>query len=254
METIILAESFPLEIALVFSELCRTAFPSVKHTSVANLGKPKPKAVVIEGGRSQYHKEIIQWMLACCDGAGVRQLKVPPSNAFWYNANMLASAQAFKVEILEQELSNRVSHIVSKQVHSDDIRMVYTNLPRGHPIRTMASNSIGAALQEKRLHAYAAYAVLKREFPEFDEDLTAYMAVQKAKRVEAQEAERAERRREKKVIERAARKARSEARREEQAKKKRAADEMGQYYWKDGTNAAVPLLDLAAGSSSRRRA
>ena len=225
-DSIILAEAFPRKVAMAFSGLCQKMFPSLQATSFKDLCKPRENAIIIEGGSIQYHREVLEWMLSCCEGSGIRPFKFIADKPFWNYANALASAQSLQIAVLEKELSIRLCGIAGKQVHSDDVREIYTLLPCGHPIRSMAADSIGAALQQHRLLARGAYEVLKSKFPKFNEDLDIFMDAHGEKRAELKKAGHEARKAKKKL---------------EQERCRRRAEENAQYPWNERVKATTGL-------------
>lgn len=75
-------------------------------------------------------------------------------------------------------MKERVNHITSFQVHSDDVRMVFGHLARGHHPRNIVIQSVGEAMMEKRLKAWKAYTKAQEEYPEFKQGLDRYLVAQ----------------------------------------------------------------------------
>ena len=175
-ETRVLTDCFPKQIAVTFSGLCRRKFPPLNLIPVADLTKAQTKIMMLEGHRRESFQEVIDWMLLCCEGYGVRPFKCIDDCKFWNYAQALEAAQIFVIPVLQRQLWSRIHGIAKVQVHSSDVEMVYSMLPPGHSIRAMAADSIGAAIFERRLKARPVYEALRQEFPDFNSDLNAFLA------------------------------------------------------------------------------
>ena len=175
-EVSILSDAFPKNVVVTFSSFCNKQFPALNMIPASQLAKVRGTSVVIEGGRIESHKEVLEWMLSCCQGSGILPFKTIPSPNYWHYAQALESAQYLGIQTLQKDLGKRLSAIAARQIHSDDVRIIYSMLPAGHQLRTEAANSIGAALWEKRLQAFPAYKVLRLELPDLDADLQTFKA------------------------------------------------------------------------------
>ena len=193
-----LAESFPKDLLVAFSGLAQKTFPPLSQLCVQNITKSTANNIIVEGGSLGSHKEVLRWMLGCCDGSGFRQYPIVAKNTFWHYMNVYESAQKLQIEVLTKELWRRINLIAAKQVHSEDIHQIYQfKTPKDHVFRIMAVESIGKALMEKTLMARGAYDHIRTEFPDFNTDLGNYIDEVKYQRYQARkveiEAEKAER-------------------------------------------------------------
>ena len=59
-KSIILIESFPKDLSIAFSSIYRKTFPALNKSTTLNISKPKADYVVIEGGDTYFHKEVLK--------------------------------------------------------------------------------------------------------------------------------------------------------------------------------------------------
>ncbi|ERF72661.1 hypothetical protein EPUS_05715 [Endocarpon pusillum Z07020] len=184
-----LREGFPKQVATTFSALCRQTFPALAGTSMADISKSPANSVTIIGGRVDAHKAVLSWMLACCEGRGMRPFPYIHRRRFWHYAHALESAEILQIDILCEELWGRMKDIAKLQVHTEDIHAVYSTTEKGYPIRGMIAESIGRALLERRLAARPAYNMLRQDpqLKDFDEDVNQAIARLKKEYAESEQ-------------------------------------------------------------------
>ncbi|KAF7504701.1 hypothetical protein GJ744_001982 [Endocarpon pusillum] len=206
-----LREGFPKQVATTFSTLCRQSFPALAETSVADNSKPRDNSVTIIGGHFDAHKAVLSWMLACCEGRGMRPFPYIHRRRFWHYSHALESAEMLQIDILCEELCGRMKDIANLQVHTEDVHAVYSSTEKGHPIRSMIAESIGRALLERRLAARLAYKMLRQDpqLKDFDDDVNEAIARLKKDCAESEQGRAA--RAEHQAVRKAAKKARPTA-------------------------------------------
>lgn len=191
-----LQEGFPKELAVAFSGLCHQSFPSLTAMSVADLSKPRSNSVIVVGGNVDSHKAVLSWMLSCCEGRGMQQFPRPERRRFWHYTCALESAELFDIGTLRDELWRILTEIANYQVHTEDIRAIYSLTEEAHPMRGMVAESIGRALLDRRLNARLAYKYLREDptYQAFNDDVGVAIQRMKKEYAESEEgkAERAE--------------------------------------------------------------
>jgi hypothetical protein len=184
-----LREGFPKQLAVAFSRLFRAAFPPLTALSVADLSKPRTNSVIIDGGGIDAHRQVIAWMLACCEGGGIQRFPYFQVRRFWNLTCALESAEILQIDVLQEELWVRLSEIMRHQVHTEDIKAIYSATDKGHKLRTMIAESIAKALLERRIVARPAYITLRQDpqFKDFDDDVNDAIECMKKEHAESDE-------------------------------------------------------------------
>ncbi|EXJ78422.1 hypothetical protein A1O1_08822 [Capronia coronata CBS 617.96] len=181
-EPLILCEAFPKGVAMTFSTNWKIDFPPVNKMSVAELQKPAKKSVTIVGGRFNIHKDIIGWMLSCCDGRGMQQFPQPKRKTFTYLYHARTCAAIIGCEYLGQEVTRSMQRIANAQIHSEDVRALYLLDPPDAEMKKFLAEHVAVRIWEKRLKAKGAYATLREELPEFNKAIDEILDAKKAAR------------------------------------------------------------------------
>jgi hypothetical protein len=142
--------------------------------SLIPLSDLKPKSdssVVIEGGKFEFHKEVLRWILSCCEAGKTVTFRWFDSPAFFDYGLLVLSCEKLQVNVLEAQVLARMQALVARQVHSIDVERVPTAFPGPHKSKDMVCQGIGGALWEGRLQAFGAYNRLFKmpEYREFKE-------------------------------------------------------------------------------------
>jgi hypothetical protein len=124
------------------------------------LSDLKPKSdssVVIEGGKFEFHQEVLKWILSCGEAGKTVTFRWFESPAFFDYGLVVLSCEKLQVNVLETQILARMQAIVAKQVHSIDVERVFTAFSDPHKFKDMVCQSIGGAMWEERLQSFGAY-------------------------------------------------------------------------------------------------
>lgn len=147
-------------------------FPDEHEAHVPRKGCNGTDTVTIYGGVKHAHLVVFRWMLACCKDTGVAKIDWLP---FAKYIRILEAAEILHVEPVQDDMWGRMHRIAQKQVHVDDVRMVYLNYHKSSPVRQLVIRSIGDAVFERRLRNFGAYKVFKGECAEYEADIYEYL-------------------------------------------------------------------------------
>jgi hypothetical protein len=166
-------EAFPKRLAMAFSGLCNQAFPPISRSSVVDLSKRLATVVIITGESWNWHRKIISCMFSCCRDRGMQRFPYFYHCRFWNYTCALEAAEALQIDVLCHELWGRLEGIAKLQVHTHDIRALYSSSERGYPMRKVVSDSIGKALLEGYPRAQPCYIDLIQDlqFEDFCDDV-----------------------------------------------------------------------------------
>lgn len=171
-EPVMLYDSFPKNLATAFSASLNAFFHPLNQTSLTNFHQAGSKSFTIVGGCPESHRNVLAWMLACCDGKGVQGFQFVGKHAFYSCAVAYSSACLLEVPYLQGHLKERLQKIAARQVHSEDVELIFSDpsMSGPHPIKQLVCESIGYAIWEKRLAMRSRYEKLRRTegFEEFD--------------------------------------------------------------------------------------
>jgi hypothetical protein len=161
-ELLVFYDSFPRDVATAFSESFNEAFPPLSKTPLGDPLKPQPKTFVIVGGRRESYREILEWMLSCCTGSGVRTFPFIGIQPFYNYSMAYLAACALGVKFLESQLMERLENIARRQVHSLDAELIFSMIQGPSELKDTVCKSIGTAIWEQRLKARYLYEELRR--------------------------------------------------------------------------------------------
>jgi hypothetical protein len=164
----ILQDAFPRNVATAFSSVISRAFPPLNLTRVVDLRKVGSKSFLIVGGHRDSHRAVLGWMLNCCTGKGVQPFPFFSERSYFNNAMAYLSASQLEIAYLQNYLMERLNRIAAKQVHSEDVEVIYSTIEGPAPLKDWVCESIGKAIWEKRLIARPVYEDLRRK-PGFEE-------------------------------------------------------------------------------------
>ncbi|EXJ54054.1 hypothetical protein A1O7_09391 [Cladophialophora yegresii CBS 114405] len=181
----ILFEAFPKNVATTFSTTWKAEFPPLKKMRTDDILKNgSKKSVTVVGGNFKVWKDILNWMLASCEGKGLEQLKIPNVKPFTYLFILRACARVIECEHLVTEANRHMDRIAKVQIHSEDVRALWFLNPPDAEMRQFLAEHVAIRFWEKRLKAYGAYRTLRTEIPEFNQAIDEFCNMKKAERAE----------------------------------------------------------------------
>lgn len=191
----ILDSNFPKGVAKAFSTKWSALLPQVNRVLAADVNKAHPTVFTITGGSKASHLFVLNWMRACCAGNGVRPIPqfAPEDKPFSQYFFLKESATLIGCTYLETKLGNRMQAISAKQVHSEDVRVLYKDLPADHDMIKFLAEHVAMLLWNRDLKARPAYETLRKEIPAFNDDINAILNPLIAQRRENNKFERDER-------------------------------------------------------------
>ena len=193
-EPLILDSNFSKAVAKAFSSKWSALFPRINQLAATELHKAQPTVLTITGGSKAMHLFVLDWMRSCCAGKGVQPIPeiAPRDKPFSQYFFLKESATLIGCSYLETKLENRMRAISAKQIHSEDVRALYKDLPAGHVILDFLAEHVAMLIWNGELKARPAYETLRQEIPQFNTDINAVLNPLVAKRHEEQKAEREE--------------------------------------------------------------
>jgi hypothetical protein len=158
------------------------ALSPLNKTPVADLLKPHRKAFIITGGRRESYRDVFEWMLFCCLLNGVRNFQYFKRHIFYNSATAYLSAHELGVAFLETHLMQRLENIAARQVHSEDVELIFSQIEGPHELKDMVCKSISNAIWERRLRVRHIYKELPKAkgFEEFGQGVSQVIAGLKA--------------------------------------------------------------------------
>jgi hypothetical protein len=154
----------------------------MKTCDILTIGSKK--SVTVLGGNFRVWKDILNWMLASCEGRGLEPLKTPTVKPFTYLFILRACARVIGCDHLVTEANNQMNRIASVQIHSDDVRALWSLNPPDAEMRQFLAEHVAIRFWEKRLKAHGAYRTLRMELPEFNRAIDEFCNIKKAERLE----------------------------------------------------------------------
>ncbi|KIV83774.1 hypothetical protein PV11_05769 [Exophiala sideris] len=184
----------PKNVAITFADKWRDEFPAINKIKASDLQKfAGKKSATIVGGNVVIHKHIINWMLSCCDGKGIRPFANPAFKAFTYLYFARACATIIGCDYLVTNITKRMDSMVKGQIHSEDVRALYLMNPPDVEMQRILVEHIATGFWEKTLKAKGAYRTLREEIPEFNKAIDEILDAKKKMRKEGNRAKRAPR-------------------------------------------------------------
>ncbi|KAF7504702.1 hypothetical protein GJ744_001983 [Endocarpon pusillum] len=157
-----LYEFFPRKVATAFFKSFDKAFLPLKESSVAEQLEPHPTTFVITGGRRDSYRDVLEWALSCCDGGRVRNFQSIALHQFYNYSMAYLAARRLGIDFLETQLMQRLENIARRQVHSEDVELIFSMIEGPHELKDMVCQSIGTAIWERRLRYRGLYEKLRR--------------------------------------------------------------------------------------------
>lgn len=95
-------------------------------------------------------------------------------------------------DYLEKLFQDRMSLVARRQIHSEDVRVLYKRLPADHEILGFLAEHVATLTWNNELKAKRAYYTLREEFPELDTAINAILDPLIQERFEKRKAQRGE--------------------------------------------------------------
>ncbi|KAK4937499.1 hypothetical protein LTR10_021870 [Elasticomyces elasticus] len=193
-ESRILCESMPKNVAITFATKWKDEFPAVNKINTGDLKRSAgKKSVTIVGGNVVIHKHIINWMLSCCEGKGIRPFANPAFKAFAYLYLAHACAGIIGCDYLVNDITKRMDSLSKGQIHSEDVRMLYLMNPADVEMQKFLVDHVATRFWGKTLKAKGAYRTLREEIPGFNKAIDEILDAKKESRKKVMRAKRAPR-------------------------------------------------------------
>ncbi len=193
-QPVILDSFFPKGIATAFSSKWSALFPQVNQIAIGSMHKAHPTTLTIVGGDVVSVKVVLNWMRSCCTGQGLQELlHIPRSDKPFYRYYLLKEAASIiGCTHLEKKLGDCMDTIANTQIHSEDVRALWLELPEGHEMRQYLALHIATLTWNRKLKAFRAYATLREELPNLDESINEILDPMAEERRRQRNAERNE--------------------------------------------------------------
>lgn len=141
----------------------------MSQIQLSNLKPKSESTVLIEGGKFEVHRDILDWILSCGEAGKTVIFPWFNSPAFADYGMVLLACEELQVNVLQAQVLTRMQDIVALQVHSSDVKRVFSSFSGPHKFKDMICQSIGQAMWDGRLKAMGAYKRLfsMKEYAEF---------------------------------------------------------------------------------------
>ncbi|KAK5258640.1 hypothetical protein LTR99_006503 [Exophiala xenobiotica] len=181
-ESSVLREGLPKKIATTFSTKWKDEFLPINKLKVADLRKFAAKnQITIVGGNKVIHKNILDWMISCCEGKGIRHFDNPPFKVFAYLYFARNCAAIIGCEYLEKNIMKRMDGMAVNQIHSEDVRMLWLQIPPDLEMQKVLAEHVAVRFWNKTLKANGSYRTLREEIPSFNKAIDEILNAKKAR-------------------------------------------------------------------------
>ncbi len=181
-EAHVLREGLPKKIATTFSTKWKDEFLPVNKLKVADLQKSAAKKqITIVGGNKVIHKNILDWMVSCCEGKGIQHFDNPPFKVFAYLYFARNCADIIGCESLEKNIIKRMDGLAGTQIHSEDVRMLWLQNPPDVEMQKLLAEHVAIRFWNKTLKAKGSYRTLREEIPAFNKAIDNILNAKKAR-------------------------------------------------------------------------
>ena len=190
-----LFDTFPKKVAIAFSSKWRAGFPAVNLTNLEDLRKSGAnKQIVVIGATMENSKEMLNWMLKCCEGKGLVDIPPRPTMVYTYLHKVRLWADENGIDYLCSQTLKAKNRIAATQIPSEDVQALWNTYPDNAPLRQLLTDHCGIRFWEKTFEkkTYPAYKALREELPEFGQAINDFCKAKYDAGVEARKEARAE--------------------------------------------------------------
>ncbi|KIW14696.1 hypothetical protein PV08_07480 [Exophiala spinifera] len=181
-EARLLRDAFPKKLAVSFSKKWRDEIPPVNKVKTQDLKQfPTKKTVIIVGGNMVIHKHMLNWMVSCCDGKGLKAFSNPRFKAFAFLYYAQSCAAIIGCEYLESNISKRMETLAANQIHSEDVRMLWLASPPDAEMQRFLAEHVALRFWAGTLKAKGSYRTLREEVPSFNKAIDDILNAKKAR-------------------------------------------------------------------------
>ena len=169
-EWCVLYDDFPVAIATTFSNMWKAEVSARHERKVSRVGlSPPKKALTIENGRNaDTYKTILGWMLACCNGTGLKQYPNPSHRHLTQAYLIRCCANHIGCEYLVKLTTERMESICSGQISAEDVRALWLVTPPDPAMKKFLAEEVAERLWVKSLRSKASFWHLREELPDFN--------------------------------------------------------------------------------------
>ncbi|OAL23454.1 hypothetical protein AYO22_06504 [Fonsecaea multimorphosa] len=169
-------EKLPKSIATAFSTKWEAELPPMSKKNLSDNRNIAAGSVVVTGGRHGIWRDIVNWMLASCQGFGFAQTPSQRFKPYSFQYFVRECAASIGCDTLQERANKRMERICVEQVHSEDVRALWLVDPPDEEMKAFLVEHIAVRLWEKRLKAKSAYWTLREEFPDLDARIDTFLA------------------------------------------------------------------------------
>ncbi|OAP55696.1 hypothetical protein AYL99_09848 [Fonsecaea erecta] len=174
----IVTETLPKSIATAFSSRWEAELPRGSKKSIGdfrNTAGDPADTVVVTGGSPAIWCDIINWMLASCQGYGFAPTPSAEFKQYSFQYFVRKYAASIGCDTLQKRAEQRMARISMEQVHSEDVRALWLVNPPDEEMRTFLVEHVAVRWWERRLKAKSAYLTLREEFPDLNERINTFL-------------------------------------------------------------------------------
>lgn len=168
----VLFENFPKAVATTFSTEWRDQFSTLPKRKLSGpVLAPLKKSLTIKGGNFNTYRQILHWMLSCCDGYGIRPCPDPAVRRFTTAYLIRMCANHIGCDHLVKVTTDRMQYTANAQIHSEDVRALWLMTPADAAMKQFLVDHVATRFWLKSLRGKSTYWTLREEIPEFNNEI-----------------------------------------------------------------------------------
>ncbi|KAM5430721.1 hypothetical protein McanMca71_005202 [Microsporum canis] len=168
----VLFNAIPKNMIAYFSPVLKDCFPAIGVARVNRQGCDGEKVATLYGGLKQAFIIIFNWMTKSCEGQGLAWIERMNYTKY---ARVFEAAKLLCVELVSEDMLTRMNKMANTQIRIEDVRLIYQFFPKHSEPRQIVIRSIGDAVFDRRLRAWALYKEFKIDCREYDYDIYEYV-------------------------------------------------------------------------------
>lgn len=167
----VLIENLPVDVASTFSTVWRDELAAIQQQRKVSSGSahaPVKTSLTIHGGSFSTYKMMVNWMLSCCRGNGIRQWPVVSVGRFTNAYLIRMCSNHIGCDYLVEVATEYMQHLANTQIHSEDCRALWLMTPPDPEMKQFLVQHVASRFWLKTIRGKASYWTLREEIPDLD--------------------------------------------------------------------------------------
>lgn len=168
----VLIESLPVDVASAFSTVWRDELAALhqqqRKVSSGSARGPLKTSLTIHGGSFSTYKMMVNWMLSCCRGDGMRQWPIVTVGRFTNAYLIRMCSNHIGCDYLVEVTTAYMQHLANTQIHSEDCRALWLMTPPDPEMKQFLVQHVASRFWLKTIRGKASYWTLREEIPDLD--------------------------------------------------------------------------------------